>query len=818
MNLRWPRSVPYRSILGKPTSDSSQPPESPAGSKKTEEAQTAPSKPHASPIYGDTLAPHEFRLACLTAVEGANEQFPLHVSLEVFEDRNCPEYETVSYTWGGEDADYSLSRPIFVGPFWDVLFQTKNCWEMLRFVRPWRGTRMVWVDALCINQANITERGQQVAKMARIYEHCLRVIIYLGSDIILPLSRGTFPTRCRLLDLSSGSVAPKLPAGHKLAAALSLGEILERQYFSRVWVIQELLLSRQTVIRIGDVEFWTDSTPWGTPSEQMPNLESMQAPWVRFLAQKAFATTDILDVLRTTASSRASDPRDKIFGLLSLVRLNDAERRLWQPDYSIPPAHVFTGFFAHCIVNLENLSFLFFAAGIHSAPSSSPSWVPDWSTAESWQQLMTRTPQAAAIMSLQNYTSLPTELWTRQNKYPWDWVYNGGAYQRWNDNIAVCTETGALSLNLTHICEIPTQPIPETPGSGSESSTSTLRYRITGKKQSVYLTSDHPLDRVVQPGHDHIFVLAYEPKPEPETNSRSKPATPMQRLFMKKETPDTSSFYLVLRKTVRPGAFQLVATCSHFLVSSEFDGGGPFRQLGSVHSHLISARRKMEKLIRDVMDISLLFPGAKRGYDLLPMIRAFIPVDVFGDRNLTFASEYLAWLLEQSGPRAAVNPQVVDEHMEMTLPISDHKRYCGDRISIELYDVYAGDRSKLATSGEVFRGIDVRWAYRRYNRWEPITNKDPDILPLLARGEFRLRICIEDVVVALSAWLWDVLAVQRVLQLDYDELVDLLWSLPEAAEQKKLERFHCIGCPSTGTQDAMHDFGLNIYTDRVHIL
>ncbi|KAK3319109.1 heterokaryon incompatibility protein-domain-containing protein [Apodospora peruviana] len=792
MNLRWPGSVPYKSILGNPSPDPSQSTEIPTDSNKADASQ-----PHGSRIYGDTLAPDEFRLACLTAVEGDNEQFPLHVSLEVFKDHNCPEYETVSYTWGGEEGDYSLSRPIFIGPFWDVLFQTKNCWEMLRFIRPWRGTRMVWVDALCINQANLPERGQQVAKMARIYENCMRAIVYLGSDIVLPLSRGDFPTRSRLLELASGSVAPKLPAHCKLAGRLSLAEVLARQYFSRVWVIQELLLSRQTVIRIGDVDFWTDSTPWGTSGEQKANLESMQAPWVRFLAQKTFTATSIVGVLQTTAASKASDPRDKIFGLLSLVYLNDTERRQWQPDYSIPPAHIFTGFFAHCIVNLQKLVFLFSSVGTDSAPSSSPSWVPDWSTAESWQQLMNKTlPEAPAVVSLEGYTSLPTELWGQQNKHFWDWTYNGGAYRRWNDEIAVCTDTGALSLNLTHICKIPTQPIPDT---------SRKRYGITGRHQNIYLVSDHALDRIVQPGHDHIFVLAYKNKPKP-----SKIANPIHRLFREKDPPLGSSFYLVLRETERTGAFRLVATCTHLLISSGFDGGGPFGQLGSVHSHLINARRKMEKGFGDRMDISVFFPGAKKGHDLLPMIKALTP-HIPGnsdDADLAFRSAYLAWLDEK------FHPCVVDGYVEMTLPISDSKRYNGNRVSITLYEMDATDRSnspKLAGGENYIHTTQVSWDYKRYNKWAPILEREPETLPLLARREFRLRICIKDVAAAVRAWLWDVSAVQRVLRLEYDELVNLLQALPK-------EEFHCIGCPSVDTQNAMEDFGLKVYTDRVHIV
>jgi len=99
------------------------------------------------PIYGPTLGADEFRLVCISAAR-QDEGKIIHVSLETYNQANCPEYETVSYTWGGENSDYALCRPVFVGTYWDVVFQSQNCWDMLQFVRPWRGIRMVWVDAL----------------------------------------------------------------------------------------------------------------------------------------------------------------------------------------------------------------------------------------------------------------------------------------------------------------------------------------------------------------------------------------------------------------------------------------------------------------------------------------------------------------------------------------------------------------------------------------------------------------------------------------------------------------------------------------------
>lgn len=100
-------------------------------------------------IYGDTLGPEELRLANISSTTNSND--PIHITLESYEDDDCPEYEAVFYAWGGEDNDYTRDKPVYVGEFWDVLLQTKNCWYMLQYLRPWRGHRLIWVDAICIN-------------------------------------------------------------------------------------------------------------------------------------------------------------------------------------------------------------------------------------------------------------------------------------------------------------------------------------------------------------------------------------------------------------------------------------------------------------------------------------------------------------------------------------------------------------------------------------------------------------------------------------------------------------------------------------------
>ena len=131
---------------------------------------------------------------------------------------------------------------------------------MLKYLRPRRGIRMIWIDALCINQKNAAERGSQVAKMSQIYSQCSQVVLWLGSDLVLQ-DPGNYPRRYRLSGLGDsvpahfhnqedGYVSPQ--------RKLNLAKLLERRYFSRIWVIQELILAPRILIPIRDLNFWAD--------------------------------------------------------------------------------------------------------------------------------------------------------------------------------------------------------------------------------------------------------------------------------------------------------------------------------------------------------------------------------------------------------------------------------------------------------------------------------------------------------------------------------------------------------------------------------
>lgn len=130
-------------------------------------------------------------------------------------------YEALSYVWGITDK----SQTIFIDD--QYLAVTANLHEALLHLRDTAIERIVWIDAICINQADLKERGEQVQLMAKIYSNAARVVVWLGqasthSDLTLEAIRraasdGTF-SQCHA------------------SVWEGIEELLGRPWFRRIWV------------------------------------------------------------------------------------------------------------------------------------------------------------------------------------------------------------------------------------------------------------------------------------------------------------------------------------------------------------------------------------------------------------------------------------------------------------------------------------------------------------------------------------------------------------------------------------------------------
>ena len=87
-----------------------------------------------------------------------------------------PPYEALYYCWG----DASMTKNIELEGYRFPV--TTNLCAALHSLRLEDTPRIVWIDAVCIDQSNVAERESQVGLMRKIYQQAIRVVIWLGTS------------------------------------------------------------------------------------------------------------------------------------------------------------------------------------------------------------------------------------------------------------------------------------------------------------------------------------------------------------------------------------------------------------------------------------------------------------------------------------------------------------------------------------------------------------------------------------------------------------------------------------------------------------
>jgi hypothetical protein len=171
------------------------------------------------------------------------------------------DYAAVSYTWGSE------SRPCEIMINGNKMAVTKNAYLALRDLRYQEKDRILWIDALCINQNDDRERGEQVQQMGSIYNGAERVIIWLGeatfdTDYVMhymkQLEKESIKHSSNGQEISDkqwggiwSAVVHSLNADQRDLLVEGLQSLLRRNWFKRVWIIQEAANAQVAEIACG---------------------------------------------------------------------------------------------------------------------------------------------------------------------------------------------------------------------------------------------------------------------------------------------------------------------------------------------------------------------------------------------------------------------------------------------------------------------------------------------------------------------------------------------------------------------------------------
>ena len=177
---------------------------------------------------------------------------PEHIRCELFEyiipKSSTNPYEALSYCWGGEEKPKSI---LIIGDQDrkndQELAVTENLYVALSHLRDFILPRVIWVDAVCINQTDGEEKMTQIQLMPAIYAKASRVIVWLGAaqddsdeafDLILSAANESLnPPNTQLERARS----PR-------ALEQKIQQLLNPPWFSRIWVRKYTNIDRKSVV------------------------------------------------------------------------------------------------------------------------------------------------------------------------------------------------------------------------------------------------------------------------------------------------------------------------------------------------------------------------------------------------------------------------------------------------------------------------------------------------------------------------------------------------------------------------------------------
>lgn len=236
---------------------------------------------------------------------------------------------------------------------------SQNCEYTLRQAT-WYGfphrRRHYWVDAICINQNSNEEKGPQVAHMGEIYTNAERVLACVGEST----ADSRFLYRRLRMDteyyrnaryVRDGKADPvvslRKPSPETMDRIFrALRDFLERPYFSRLWVYQELFLGKQIIVCCGKqhvsahvlhglvVTNLSRFVREGIPGA-IVHPYSHYTPGSSLVLEVGvlnLAPTTLTAALRNAQNLACTDPRDRIFGVLSTI--NGPDKNPIRPDYA----------------------------------------------------------------------------------------------------------------------------------------------------------------------------------------------------------------------------------------------------------------------------------------------------------------------------------------------------------------------------------------------------------------------------------------------------------------------------------------------------
>lgn len=208
--------------------------------------------------YSPLVNPGDIRIL---VIQPGTSDSPIHCSLnqanlQALDSNIYESYTALSYVWG----DPKNRKEIFIDNY--AVSITANLFNAIRDLRDEKRCLWLWVDAVCIDQSNIPERGQQVELMGVIYGVANKTVVYLGGpnkaveEILNHLREipyqgiGEWRPGYQNTEKQNETRFAALSSAHTRIQDDAFDIVLSLPWFDRVWVLQELVLSRVPWVQV----------------------------------------------------------------------------------------------------------------------------------------------------------------------------------------------------------------------------------------------------------------------------------------------------------------------------------------------------------------------------------------------------------------------------------------------------------------------------------------------------------------------------------------------------------------------------------------
>ncbi|PYH29085.1 HET domain-containing protein, partial [Aspergillus neoniger CBS 115656] len=372
------------------------------------------------PLSYNKLDPSAKQIRLLTIFPDENDENLVRASLHAVSLNNACDFEALSYVWG----DTSVTVDISVDDC--IIGVTANLHAFLRGLRQPDSERTVWVDYVCINQNDISERNSQVPLMCQIYSTATSVIAWLGD--LKPEALELIEWYHANQDGDYYNSIYDSKGLHVLEAialfCLSANALCAAQYWRRLWTFQEWHLSRHAVVcmhgkttfTIGNIfkrlntdivvvrllANWLTSSQgasiiadtYGTEDlynasrflfERQQELDSLVIKIPRdilLLNPDTPRLSRLGDLLLLTVDRHCSNQLDNVYALYGL---SPAAREIYPPDYRKTISqvnHETTSFVLGHEANIRILKDFDFCFSSSNRNDSLPSWVVDFTATD----------------------------------------------------------------------------------------------------------------------------------------------------------------------------------------------------------------------------------------------------------------------------------------------------------------------------------------------------------------------------------------------------------------------------------------------------